>query len=260
MNAGKRFGVLLALLAGVAGWELLTAPSPRLTLNRRGTDGMFDQLMPGMTEGQIETLLGLPHTVEGGQIVRVQETDAPEEAFEIQSKRRNVGDDILNTYEGLDHERIRVLFSARDHHALVVEYCVDEEPVLYKGPAGERNKLYSAMSVDRVVPENPEQREHARRIVVRRAQRGIPEMIVASGPTASFVLVRRIGCVAAGAPPPPPATVPCLAPSRRGGGAKGRLDRSARPRYSTPPAVDWRVRVPAAERFPSGRKGSHELL
>jgi hypothetical protein len=208
MNAGKLFGVLLAILAGVAGWELITAPSPRQAPNKRVNDAMFDQLLPGMSEGQIETLLGLPHTVEGGQIVRVQESDAPEEAHEIQPKRRNVGDDILNTYEGLDHERIRVLFSGQSHQALAVEYCVDDAPVLYKGQAGQKNKLYSPLSVDRMVPVNPEQQEHARRVMIRRAQRGLPETTPAQGPMASFVLVRKIGSAAAVAPPPPPPPPP----------------------------------------------------
>jgi hypothetical protein len=209
VNAGRLFGVLVALVAAVAGWELITAPSPRLPPNKRITDATYDLLMPGMSAGQIETLLGLPHTVEGGEIVRVQEPDAPDAAYEIQAKRRAVGDDILHVYEGFDHECIRVLLSANDHRAIAVEYCVDDVPVLYKGQPGLKGKRYSAMSIERTVLENPEQREHARRIVSRRALRGISES--GPGPKAMVTMVRKIGGTDAlplAPPPPPPPAVP----------------------------------------------------
>jgi hypothetical protein len=201
MTAGKLFGVLVVLVAVVAGFELVRAPAPKLPPNSRVNDANFDALRPGMTEGEVHAVLGPPHTVEGGEIVRLQEADATDLEYEIQPKPLSTAGDLLEVYEGPNHERIRVLLSAREHTAMAIEYCVDDLPVLYKGHTSLKHKLVSPMSVARTVPSNPLQGECALSIVRRRALREAND--AKDSVRVNSMFGARTG---SSAPPPPPPT------------------------------------------------------
>jgi hypothetical protein len=205
MNTGKLFGVLVLLVAVVAGYELLMAPVPRQPPNRRVCDATFDALTPGMTAKQVEALLGVPHTIGRGEVVRLQEADTTKIEYEIQTVSLTSGGDVLNIYEGQDHERIRVLLANVERRVLAVEYCVDELPVLYKGALSIKDKRVSPLSTPRTVPTDLAQGEGVQNIIRRRAMRAAADAKdPQAGPATVFTSTRTFGGGSAVPPPPPP--------------------------------------------------------
>jgi len=152
MNLAKLFLLLLVLVGIVAIVELLMAPHPSEAPNPRVSDGVYERVMPGMSEKQIEEILGPPHDIRGGEVVKFEEPDSHEAGFEIQERPVRPTSDILNIYRGLNGERILVLLAVGNRTAVGVQYSIEGVPVLYKGHGGLRDKSLSPLSINHPIP------------------------------------------------------------------------------------------------------------
>jgi len=152
---------LLAVLVGLAiiaiGVDILFDPGPpEEPPNSAVNEFTYDRLRLGMTQGDIQELLGLPHVTCGGEVVKVDTPGSAQLAYSIEPGEICTGGDLLNIYRGTDDENIRVLFSGEDRLVKAVEYCVADKSVLYRGASSLQSRTQLGM-LPRAVSLTPEQ-------------------------------------------------------------------------------------------------------
>jgi hypothetical protein len=199
MNVAK-FLVVLAVLVGIiAIVELVMAPRPSQAPNPRVNGGVYDRIMPGMSEKQIEEILGKPHDLRCGEVVKFEEPPSREVGFEIVERPVRLNVDTLNTYQGLNGERILVLLGVGNRTALAVQYSIEGVPVLYKGQGGAKDKSLSPLSLDHPMPRDVQ--DNVYRFVLDWSLRKNKNSDL---PLGTITWERRSNSPGAIVPPPPP--------------------------------------------------------
>jgi len=158
--------VLCLMMIGVFIEEVLR-PAAAPPTNNAVNERTYKSLREGMSEAEIQAMLGLPHSTSGGVIARVDNQDSAGFKYAIQPRKTGSTVDRMNLYQGPDEESIRVLFSGETGRVIAMEYRVAELPVLYKGHRGMAAAAQFAGSVERAADTDMADR----RQVMRRRQR-----------------------------------------------------------------------------------------
>jgi hypothetical protein len=209
MSLGKFLILLVALAAIVAIVELVVSPRPTDAPNRRVNGSVYGRIMPGMSEKQIEVMLGPPHEIRCGEVVKFEEPESKEVGFEIVEKPVRPNLDILNIYRGLKGERILVLLEVGRRTATGVGYSVEDVPVLYKGHSGARDKAISPLAIGHPMSQDVQDK------VYRFLLDWSLHKDKSSPPPVGIISWERRSNAAVAIVPPPPPPPPVAEPSDR---------------------------------------------
>jgi antitoxin component YwqK of YwqJK toxin-antitoxin module len=152
MSALKIVVALLGIALAAVSIKILTKEDPLPPPNERVNEYNFDRLRSGMTQTQVEAILGLPDKTTRGEIVQLERLGAADLQGTIQEQPDPSDGSRLIVYRGRDDETIEVLFSSKEATVLAAEYDVSDYPVMYRGPrVAKRSQDLAAVSARRSV-------------------------------------------------------------------------------------------------------------
>lgn len=150
----------LGLVAGA--YHLITSKDPVQPPNDSVHEENFDRLRAGMTEVQVESILGSPHRKVGGEIVQLERPGSIDLQGTVQEQPDSPDGSKMNVYLGRNEESIEVLFSAQKGTVIAAEYHVGDYPVIYRGPrVAKRSEDLIAIASSRIVGSSEKQKQKA---------------------------------------------------------------------------------------------------
>lgn len=164
MSIKTLFAVLVGLAIMAIAFTLITSPAPEQPINGNVHDQNYTRIEQGMTLSQVQDVLGQPHLVCAGEVVKVEKPDSIELSCTIEPADRDPTGNghLVHIYKGPDDESIRVLFSGNDRRVVAAEYCIGDKSVLYKGVSSVKNRS-DVMIAPRLISLTPEQDERIKR-------------------------------------------------------------------------------------------------
>lgn len=139
MDTMPKVYLVLFLVAVAVALCLILQPARVLPANRAVTEYVFDEIREGGSMDHVKSLLGEPHEVTWGEIVRAANLDGPGYTWRIRriadrgtGSRDTDYQGVLHLYRGEELESIKVL--AWDGQVIAAEHCIDDVGAWLKGP------------------------------------------------------------------------------------------------------------------------------
>ena len=160
MSVQKALVIFLAVVLAATAYQFITSRPPSEPSNDCVHEFAFDRLRAGMTEAEVEGILGQPHKTISGQVVRVERLESPTMSWAIEEQRDDANGNVLKVYCGRNEESIAVLFLTETRKVTAAEYRVSDCPVIYVGPSAfTRSKTIAAASMPRLVLSDEVQKQ-----------------------------------------------------------------------------------------------------